>query len=147
MVRKAISDELWCELQKLLPEFTPSAKGGARSLKVSDKDALSGILFVLQTGIAWSDLPQSMGFGSGMTCWRRLRAWHAAGIWRQLHLAMLQRLRQCDQIDWSRASIDGASVASPRGAWRQAPTPRIEANWAPNATSSRTREGCHLPFW
>lgn len=29
-------------------------------------------LFVLQTGIPWEDLPKGLGFGSGMTCWRRL---------------------------------------------------------------------------
>jgi hypothetical protein len=30
-------------------------------------------LFGLQTGIPWEDLPQSRGYGSGMTCWRHLR--------------------------------------------------------------------------
>src|SRR2546427_3660109 len=49
-------------------------------------------------------------YGSGMTCWRRLRDWNAAGVWEQLHQAMLTRLREHDQIDWSRASIDGSSV-------------------------------------
>ncbi|MDB0574169.1 transposase, partial [Ralstonia solanacearum] len=70
----------------------------------------------LHTGIPWEDLPQELGFGSGMTCWRRLRDWQADGVWDKLHRAMLVRLREHDQIDWSRASIDGASVPSPRGA-------------------------------
>lgn len=64
-----------------------------------------------------------MGFGSGTTCWRRLRDWQAAGVWGKLHLAMLIRLREHDQIDWSRASIDGASVASPRGGSETDPNP------------------------
>uniref|UniRef100_UPI0018D1B7A8 transposase n=1 Tax=Ralstonia solanacearum TaxID=305 RepID=UPI0018D1B7A8 len=81
---------------------------------VDDRAALSGILYVLHTGIPWEDLPQELGFGSGMTCWRRLRAWQADGVWDKLHRAMLVRLREHDQIDWSRASIDGASVPSPR---------------------------------
>src|SRR2546429_2210496 len=55
-----------------------------------------------------------------MTCWRRLRDWNAAGVWEQLHQAMLTRLREHDQIDWSRASIDGSSVPSPRGARKRA---------------------------
>ena len=70
-----VSKELWQQLQPLIPTFVPSSKGDPRKRTVSDEAALNGILFVLQTGISWEDLPQSMGFGSGMTCWRRLRDW------------------------------------------------------------------------
>ncbi|SPS02894.1 transposase [Cupriavidus taiwanensis] len=113
MARKKINTELWKVLQPLLPTAEPSPKGGRP--RVGDRAALSGILFVLQTGIPWEDLPQELGFGSGMTCWRRLRDWQANGVWERLHLALLTRLREHDQIDWSRASIDGAAVASPGG--------------------------------
>ena len=136
MARQPVSKELWRQLQPLIPTFTPSAKGGARKLGVSDEAALNGILFVLRTGIPWQDLPQSLGYGSGMTCWRRLRDWNSSGVWQKLHHAMLVRLREHDQIDWNRASIDGSSVPSPRGARRRAPTPQTEANSAPNVTSS-----------
>jgi transposase len=47
---------------------------------------LSGILFVLSTGIAWRRLPQELGFGSGMTCWRRLRDWQQAGVFERVVL-------------------------------------------------------------
>ena len=80
--------------------------------------------------------PQSLGYGGGMTCWRRLRDWNAAGVWEQLHQAMLSRLREHVQIDWSRPSIDGSSVPSPRGARKQALTQRTEASSAPSGTSS-----------
>ncbi|MEG0149778.1 MAG: transposase, partial [Comamonas sp.] len=113
MARQPVNKELWQQLQPLIPTFSPSSKGGARKLRVSDEAALNGILFVLHTGIPWEDLPQSLGYGSGMTCWRRLRNWSAAGVWQRLHQAMLMRLREHDQIDWSRASIDGSSVPSP----------------------------------
>lgn len=136
MARQPVSKELWLQLQPLIPTFTPSAKGGARKLAVSDEAALNGLLFVLHTGIPWEDLPQSLGYGSGMTCWRRLRNWSAAGVWQRLHQAMLMRLREHDQIDWSRASIDGSSVPSPRGARKQARTPPTEENSAPSGTSS-----------
>ncbi len=53
---------------------------------------LCGILFVLYTGIPWEFLPQELGFGSGMTCWRRLRDWQQAGVWQQLHEALLAEL-------------------------------------------------------
>jgi transposase len=103
---------------------------------VDDRAALNGIVYVLQTGIPWEELRQELGFGSGMTCWRRLRGWQAAGVWAKLHLALLQRLREHDQIDWSRASIDGASVASPRGARKPAPTRLTAENSAANGMSS-----------
>jgi transposase len=115
MARQPVSKERWRQLQPLIPTFTPSVKGGARKLSVSDEAALNGILFVLQTGIPWENLPQALGYGSGMTCWRRLRDWNANGAWQKLHLAMLMRLREHDQIDWSRACMDGSSVPSPRG--------------------------------
>ncbi len=92
----------------------PSAKGGRPRL--SDEQALNGIVFVLRTGIPWEELPQELGFGSGMTCWRRLRDWQAAQVWHKLHLLLLDELRSADKLDFSRVSIDGASVASPRGA-------------------------------
>lgn len=132
MARRKISNELWKALQPLLPVTAPSTKGGRP--RVDDRAALNGILFVLHTGIPWEDLPQEMSFGSGMTCWRRLRDWQSDGIWERLHLALLRRLREHDQIDWSRASIDGASVSSPRGANRQGRTQRIEANSAASVT-------------
>ena len=128
MSRAPVSKELWQQLEPLIPPFVASRKGGRRKRTISDEAALNGILFVLQTGIAWEDLPQAFGYGSGMTCWRRLRDWNAAGVWEQLHQAMLVRLREHDQIDWSRASIDGSSVPSPRGARKQGPTPRTEAS-------------------
>ncbi|WP_407973045.1 IS5 family transposase [Burkholderia pyrrocinia] len=114
MARRKISSELWVALEPLIPVFMPSPKGG-RHRAVDDRSALNSMLYVLQTGIPWEDLSQGLGFGSGMTCWRRLRAWQAAGVWQRLHLAMLRRLHEHDQIDWERASLGGASVSSPGG--------------------------------
>ncbi|QHB57598.1 IS5 family transposase (plasmid) [Ralstonia solanacearum] len=122
MSRRKVSKELWLALEPLIPEFVASPKGGRRR-SVDDRAALSGILYVLHTGIPWEDLPQELGFGSGMTCWRRLRDWQADGVWDKLHRAMLVRLREHDQIDWSRASIDGASGAQPPGGEQTGPSP------------------------
>lgn len=135
MSRRKISNELWAALELLIPVFTPSPKGGRRRT-VDNRAALNGILYVLQTGIPWEDLPQELGFGSGMTCWRRLRDWQAAGVWEHLHLAMLRRLREHDQIDWERASLDAASVPSPRGGRKLAPTRQTGESSGRNGTSS-----------
>jgi transposase len=98
-------------MEPLLPPARPKPKGGRPP--VPDRQALTGILFVLKTGIQWEDLPQEMGCGCGMTCWRRLRDWHQAGVWQELHAVLLDRLAEAKQIDWSRASLDSASVPAP----------------------------------
>ena len=73
MAREILPDELWSLLEPLLPPDKPKGSNGRPP--VSNRRALTGILFVLRTGIAWEDLPKEMGCGSGMTCWRRLEAW------------------------------------------------------------------------
>jgi len=85
-------------------------------------------------GISWEDLPQSLSFGGRMTCWPRLRDWQAQNIWQQLHVTQLTQLHQAGNIDWSRASLDGTSVASPRGARKQDVTRQTEASGAVNIT-------------
>ena len=83
MAKPLLDDALWSKIEPLLPPHPPRLKGGRP--RVPDRSALTGILFVLRTGIPWEYLPKEMGCGSGMTCWRRLRGWQAAGVWQQLH--------------------------------------------------------------
>ncbi len=104
MAKSLVSDELWEVIEPLLPPEPPKPLGGRP--RVPDRSALSGILFVLKSGIPWEMLPQEMGCGSGMTCQRRLRTWHEAGLWTRLHRMLLDRLGEADQIDWSRAALD-----------------------------------------
>lgn len=134
MASPLISDELWAVIEPLLPVIPPRPKGGRP--RVSDRAALAGILFVLLTGIPWGILPQEMGCGSGVTCWRRLRDWQMAGVWGDLHRELLTRLHQADRLDWSRACMDSASIAAKRGAKRRGQTPRIAGASARNAISS-----------
>ena len=80
-----------------------------------DRLALQGILFMLYTGIGWEDLPQELGFGSGMTCWRRLKRWTDAGVFDQSHQMLLARLNAANRIDWSRAVLDGSHIDAKTG--------------------------------
>lgn len=132
MATQLLSDELWATIEPLFPPAPPKPKGGRPC--ISHRAALTGILFVLKTGIPWEMLPQEMGCGSGMTCWRRLRDWQAAGVWDDLHLVLLDRLGLADHIDWSRASLDSGSVPAPGGGNKPGPTRRIAANRARSAT-------------
>ena len=132
MARPLVSDELWAIVAPLLPPVPPRPKGGRP--RVPDRACLTGILFVLKSGLPWEMLPQEMGCGSGMTCWRRLRDWHAAGVWDALHRTLLDRLGEAGQIDWSRASLACASIPAKRGATSSVPTRSTAGNPAPNDT-------------
>jgi transposase len=83
---------------------------------------------VLHTGIAWTHLPRELGFGSGVTCWRRLDEWRRAGVWEKLHAVLLLRLRAAGEIEWSRAVIDSSHVQAKEGAPRRARARLIEQN-------------------
>lgn len=132
MAKPLVSDELWELVEPLLPPLVRSPKGGRPP--IDNRKALTGILFVLKTGIAWEDLPQEMGCGCGMTCWRRLTAWQAAGVWNQLHLLFLEKLQHADQIDWSRALVDSALLKALSGGKKPARTRLIAANAAASIT-------------
>ena len=136
MGKELVSDELWEIVEPLLPEEPPKPKGGRP--RVDDRATLTGIIFVLRSGIPWEMLPQEMGCGSGSTCWRRLRDWQEAGVWEELHRVLLDRLGEADRIDWERASLDSASVPAKRGAKRPARIRRIKENRARSATLFRT---------
>jgi transposase len=137
MSEPLVSDALWVVIEPLLPPEPPKLKGGRP--RVPDRAALTGILFVLGSGIPWEMLPQEMGCGSGMTCWRRLRDWQQAGVWERLQRVLLDRLGRRNAINFRRAALDSASVAAKRGARRQAQTRRTEARQAPSVTSSPMR--------
>ena len=136
MSKELVSDELWEIIEPLLPPEAPKPKGGRPRLQ--DRAALTGIVFVLKSGIPWEMLPQEMGCGSGSTCWRRLRDWQEAGVWEELHRVLLDRLGEADRIDWERASLDSASVSAKRGAKRPGRIRRIKANRARSAMLFRT---------
>ena len=84
MARPIVSDELWERVQPLIPVVERKFRYPGRK-RTEDRKVLTGILFVLLTGIPWERPPQEMGCGSGMTCWRRLKEWQDAGVWQRLH--------------------------------------------------------------
>ena len=113
MAAPLASDELWAIVKPLIPKHEPNPKGGRPRL--DDRKLLAGILFVLKSGIPWEMLPQEMNSSCGMTCWRRLKEWQEAGVWDRLHHELLNQLQKEDLIDWSRATVDSASVRAVGG--------------------------------
>jgi transposase len=116
MSKPLVSDELWSFIEPLLPPEPAKPKGGRP--RVPARAALTGILFVLHTGLPWEMLPQEMGCGSGMSCWRRLREWQRSGLWRILQQLLIAKLSDAQKIDWSRAETDGESRRTVMGSDR-----------------------------
>jgi transposase len=121
MAKSLLPDELWEVIRPLLPQHPPAPKGGRP--RVDDRAALTGILFVLKTGIPWEDLPVEMGCGCGRTCWRRLAEWPAAGVWWDVVQALLSGLRHADRIDFSRFIVDSSHVRAYGGGTATGPSP------------------------
>ena len=120
MSKPLVPDDLWAALEPLLPPELPKPRGGRP--RCDDRLALAGIIFVLRSGIPWEMLPRELGC-SGMTCWRRLRDWQEAGVWAALHRVLLERSADAGHLDWSRASLDSASVSAQRGGAETGPNP------------------------
>ena len=114
MTKPELSDELWTLIEPLIPVKARRFKHPGRKPRDA-RACLRGILFVLFTGIPWEYLPREIGC-CGMTCWRRLRDWQAAGVWDEIHRTLLNHLRTADKLDWSRAVVDSASVRAVGGA-------------------------------
>jgi transposase len=108
-------------VEPLLPPEAPKPKGGRP--RIPARAVFGGIIFVLRSGIPWRMLPQELGCGSGMTCWRRLRDWQTAGVWERIHRKVLNRLHDVGRIDWSRASLDSASIPAKGGGNDTGPNP------------------------
>jgi transposase len=115
-----VPDQLWAIVEPLLAP-PPRPPYGGRHRTISDRNCFAAIVFMARTSTPWRLLPaQELGCGSPSTAWRRLAEWAKAGVFEQLHLDILDRLGERGRLDWSRASVDSASVRAKRGGprWR-----------------------------
>lgn len=122
-MKTLIDDDFWAIVRPLLPPPKPRRFDHPGRLPVGDREVLTGIAFVLKTGIGWDDLPAELGWGCGKTCRQRLRTWQRLGVWDRIRAEILARLNKAGEIDWSRGSIDSGSVRSPGGGAMTGPNP------------------------
>ena len=124
MVKKILPDELWKRLEPLLPKPKENRHVQFAGRKPSDpRHIVTGILFVLRTGVPWRSLPATSDFPSGHTCLRHLRRWQKAGIWQLLFEKLLAELQAVHKIDWYRTLVDSASLRAPCGGEKTGPNP------------------------
>lgn len=143
MAEPLVPDELWEAVAPLLPRH--KARPGKRGRPpVDDRACLTGIAFVLRSGIPWEMLPLEMGCGSGVTCWRRLRYWQRRGVWKKLLHALLQRVGQEKGIDWEHCCVDSQSY---RAVWGYVPakTPQIGPKKVASGTCVSMARGPRSP--
>jgi transposase len=149
MSKLLVTDDLWSLVEPLLPKHTPGPLGGHP--RVDDRVCLTGILFVLKTGIPWEDFPHEMGC-CGMTLWNRLDEWRVAGVWPKLHATLLAKMRGAGMIDFARVVADAAYVRAVHGGGKKrGRAPWTAASVGANTTCSSTpaahrwRRGSRLP--
>lgn len=112
MAKPILPDKVWWQVEPLL-SVGPAREGSGRK-PIPDRRALTGILFVLQTGVPWDELPYELGCGSGMSCLRRLRQWQRAGVWVAVQSLLKEQLPKASSIDWSRVHVQrNRSAAAP----------------------------------
>ena len=122
-----VTDAQWAKIERHLPRGRRSPNGGRP--RVSNREVLDGILWVLKTGARWRDLPE--GYPSGSTCWRRLRQWDEDGTWLAMWRAFLGELDARGRLRWENTFIDGSFASAKKGAPRSAapPAARVRSGW------------------
>lgn len=124
-----ISDELWVEIEPLLPSHNPNqARVGGRPLEISDRQAMNGIFFVLKTGCPWRALDVTC-ICPGDIAHRRFQQWRKAGVFKAFWKKELQRYDRLVGIDWEWQSLDTSFTKAPvAGSKKRAKTRQIVAD-------------------
>jgi transposase len=135
MAVELLPEELWTEIEPLLPPPPPPSAEGGRP-PVDNRLALKGIIFVLRFGIPWQALPTDAFGVSGSSCWRRFHEWTLAGIWPQVHRRLLNRLGKLGGVDLQHEVVDSQSVRAVKGGRTPGRTRRTAEKQAVNATCS-----------
>ena len=114
--KRVLSDADWERIRPLLPEVAPSPRGGRP--RVSDRECLEGVLWVLRTGARWRDIPVDLP--SGSTCWRRLQVWSGEGVLEKVHAALVNDLDRIGGLDLSELMTDATFLRSRKGGTKSA---------------------------
>lgn len=114
------SDELWEQIEPLLPPPPPPDPLGRGRPRVPDREALDGILFVLRTGCQWKAL-DATGICSGSTAHSRFQKWVQAGVFHAFWRQGLLAYDELKGIDWSWLAMDGAMTKAPLGGEKKWP--------------------------
>jgi transposase len=111
-----LSEQLWQRIEPLLPKHRKRRDIQHAGRKPAEaRKVMTGIIFVLKTGVPWKALPATSDFPSGHTCRRRLIEWDRRGVWRRLWHGILAELQSEGRLDWERGVVDSSSVRAGHG--------------------------------
>jgi transposase len=114
-----ISDELWAEIEPLLPPGKPHPLGCHNS-RVAPRRAMNAILFVLRTGCQWNAV-NATGICSSSSAHRRFQEWGQAGVFLQMWRKGLFDYDELCGIEWDWQAMDGAMTKAPLGGGKNRP--------------------------
>ena len=124
MSESLLFDQLWQRIEPLLPQKKQRRKVQYAGRKRAEaRKVLTGIIFVLKTGVPWKSLPATSDFPSGHTCRRRLLEWDKRGVWRRLWQSLLADLQAEGRLDWERGVVDSSSVRAGHGGEKTGKSP------------------------
>ena len=109
-----IPEAMWQRIEPLLPAEVPKPKGGRP--RVSARECMDGIFYVLRTGCQWKALPQC--FGAASTVHDRFQELRAAGVFERLWQEGLLEYDTQHGLDWEWQAMDGAMTKAPLGGKR-----------------------------
>lgn len=133
-VSKWLPDDLWERVQPLLPKPHRRRNRYPGRKPLEDRKVLTGIIFVLRTGIPWREMPTELGCGSGMTCLRRLKQWHRKGVFQKLYEMLLAELNGRTRSTGRARWLTARRRRPPAAARKQAQILPIVASWARRCT-------------
>ena len=114
-----VDDRTWQCVEPFFPAPKPRRTRCPGRLPIDNRKTLNGILFVLKTGIPRESLPIELGYGSGVTCWRRLREWRQSGVWAKLLPFLLTQLTDAEAYNWGRVQVTRNTSRHRNGRARQ----------------------------
>ncbi|MGC9665455.1 transposase [Planosporangium sp. 12N6] len=100
---------LWELAAALLPAAPVRPQGGGRR-RVDDRRAFAAMLYLIQTGCSWWQLPEKTFGVTRPTAHRRFTEWTAAGFWGRLHDVLADRLADDVGSAWAPALTEAIAA-------------------------------------
>lgn len=121
-----IPDELWAEIEILLPKHVNTHRFGGGRPRAADRVCMDAIFFVLRTGCQWKALDATL-FCPGSTAHDRFQEWVRADVFVEMWRLGLLEYDCLHGLDWSWLSMDGCMTKAPLGGKKTGKNPTDRA--------------------